>query len=57
MEGKAHSFIDCITTLGKILEININLTSKVKGIQKSVKKIHDWDWLNKIQKKKKYNLN
>ena len=53
MEGKAHSFIDCITTLGKILEININLTSKVKGIQKNVKKIHDWDWLNKIQKKEK----
>ena len=53
MEGLNPNFGDTIKRLGTILGININFNSKIIGVQKSIKTINDWDWLNKVKRKEK----
>lgn len=53
MERLKPSFGDTIKRLAAILGININFNSKIIGVQRSIKTVNDWGWLNNVKRKEK----
>lgn len=53
MRGRALKFTDAIKEVGNILNIHINFRNKIYGVQKNIKTIDVWDWLEKVQRKEK----